>query len=80
MLTFSESENQKMIAQSIKDFGAKEMKPHTMKWDEAQEFPVDLFKKMGGLGLMGILVPEKFGGSGFGYLEYITALVEISKN
>ena len=79
MLTFSESENQKMIAQSIKDFGAKEMKPHTMKWDEAQEFPIDLFKKMGGLGLMGILVPEKFGGSGFGYLEYITALVEISK-
>jgi alkylation response protein AidB-like acyl-CoA dehydrogenase len=79
MVNFSETENQKMIAQSIKDFGAKEMKPHTMKWDEAQEFPIDLFRKMGELGLMGILVPEKYSGSGFGYLEYITALVEISK-
>jgi len=79
MVTFSESENQKMIAQSIKDFGAKEMRPNIMKWDEAQEFPVDLFHKMGTLGLMGILVPEKYSGSGFGYLEYITALLEISK-
>jgi alkylation response protein AidB-like acyl-CoA dehydrogenase len=50
-----------------------------MLWDEAQEFPLELFKKMGAMGLMGILVPEKYSGSGFGYLEYITALIEISK-
>lgn len=68
-----------MIAQTIKDFGAKEIRPNMMVWDEAQTFPVDLFKKMGDLGLMGILVPEKYNGAGFGYLEYITALVEISK-
>ena len=68
-----------MIAQTIKDFGAKEMRPYTMQWDEAQEFPIQLFQKMGTLGLMGILVPEKYSGSGLGYLEYITALVEISK-
>lgn len=79
MISFLETDNQNMIAQSIKDFGAKEMRPYTMEWDEAQEFPVQLFKKMGDLGLMGILVPEKYSGSGFGYLEYITALVEISK-
>jgi alkylation response protein AidB-like acyl-CoA dehydrogenase len=79
MITFVETDNQKMIAQTIKDFGAKEMRPHTMTWDEAQIFPVELFKKMGDLGLMGIMVPEKYNGSGFGYLEYITALVEISK-
>lgn len=79
MLSFVETDNQKMIAQSIKDFGAKEMRPHTMTWDEAQIFPVELFKKMGELGLMGIMVPEKYHGSGFGYLEYITALIEISK-
>lgn len=79
MISFLESDNQKLIAQSIKDFGAKEMRPYTMLWDEAQEFPVELFKKMGTMGLMGILVPEKYSGSGFGYLEYITALIEISK-
>jgi alkylation response protein AidB-like acyl-CoA dehydrogenase len=55
------------------------MRPYTMLWDESQEFPVSLFHKMGALGLMGIMVPEKFNGSGFGYLEYITALIEISK-
>jgi len=79
MISFSETDNQNMIAQTIKDFGAKEMKPYTMQWDEAQEFPIPLFQKMGALGLMGILVPEKYSGSGLGYLEYITALVEISK-
>ena len=79
MISFLESDNQKLIAQSIKDFGAKEMRPFTMVWDEAQEFPLELFQKMGTMGLMGILVPEKYSGSGFGYLEYITALIEISK-
>ncbi len=79
MISFFETDNQNMIAQTIKDFGAKEMRPYTMQWDEAQEFPLPLFHKMGTLGLMGILVPEKYSGSGLGYLEYITALVEISK-
>ena len=79
MLTFSETDSQQMIVQTIKDFGAKEMRPYTMVWDEAQEFPINLFKKMGALGLMGVLVPEKYSGAGFGYLEYITALLEISK-
>jgi len=79
MISFVETDNQKMIAQTIKDFGAKEIRPHIMTWDEAQIFPIDLFRKMGDLGLMGVMVPEKYNGSGFGYLEYITALVEISK-
>jgi alkylation response protein AidB-like acyl-CoA dehydrogenase len=79
MISFEETENQKMIAQMVKDFGAKEIKPHIMEWDETQEFPVSLFKKMGHHGLMGVLVPEIYGGSGFGYLEYITAIVEISR-
>jgi len=78
-MTFEESENQKMIAQMVRDFGAREIKPYMMDWDERQEFPVDLFKEMGGLGLLGVLVPEQYGGAGFGYLEYITAIVEISK-
>jgi alkylation response protein AidB-like acyl-CoA dehydrogenase len=76
---FSETENQKMIAQMIRDFGAKEITPKMMEWDESQHFPMDLFKKLGGLGLMGVLVPEEYGGSGFGYHEYVTAILELSK-
>lgn len=78
-ISFDQSENEKMIAQMIRDFGAKEIKPKMMEWDEAQHFPVDVFRKMGALGLMGVLVPEQYGGSGFGYHEYVTAIVELSK-
>lgn len=76
---FQTTENQKMIAQMVRDFGAKEIKPFMMEWDESQHFPADLFHKMGTLGLMGVLVPEEYGGSGFGYLEYVTAIAELSK-
>ncbi len=79
LISFEQTENQKMIAKMVHDFGVKEIVPNIMKWDETQEFPIDLFKKMGTLGLMGVLVPHEYGGTGFGYLEYITALVEISK-
>ena len=78
-MDFERNENQKMIAQMIRDFGEKEIKPNMMDWDESQEFPLQLFKKLGNLGLMGVLVPHEYGGSGFGYHEYVTAIVEISK-
>ncbi len=78
-INFSETENQKMIAQMIRDFGDREIKPKMMEWDESQHFPMDLFKKLGGLGLMGVLVPEEYGGSGFGYHEYVTAISELAK-
>ncbi|MBS1558732.1 MAG: acyl-CoA dehydrogenase family protein [Bacteroidetes bacterium] len=78
-MNFDVSENEKMIAQMVRDFGAKEIRPKMMEWDEAQHFPVELFKKMGTLGLMGVLVPEEYGGAGFGYHEYATAIAELSK-
>lgn len=78
-MTFNENENQKMIAQMIRDFGDKHIRPKLMDWDESQELPIDVLKKLGELGLMGVLVPEKYNGSGFGYLEYITTLEEIGK-
>jgi alkylation response protein AidB-like acyl-CoA dehydrogenase len=78
-VNFEETENQKMIAQMVRDFGAREIKPKMMEWDESQEFPIQLFRKMGALGLMGVLIPEEYGGAGFGYLEYITAIAEVSK-
>jgi len=76
---FDENENQTMIAQMVRDFAAKEIKPKMMEWDETQHFPAEVFHKMGQLGLMGVLVPEQYGGAGFGYLEYITAIIELSK-
>lgn len=78
-MNFSYSSTQKMIAQSIKDFAEKEIRPHIMEWDEAQTFPVPLFKKLGEMGFMGVLVPEELGGSGLNYHEYITIVEEISK-
>ncbi|MCO4818221.1 MAG: acyl-CoA dehydrogenase family protein [Bacteroidetes bacterium] len=78
-MNFEQTENQKMIADMIRDFAAKEIKPNLMEWDESQHFPVDLFRKMGDLGLMGVLVPTEYGGSGFGYYEYMTAIIEVSK-
>jgi alkylation response protein AidB-like acyl-CoA dehydrogenase len=76
---FSISDNQRMVAQMVKDFAEKNIRPHVMEWDEAQTFPIELFKKLGELGLMGVLVPEEYGGSGFGYFEYVTTIVEIAK-
>lgn len=72
-------ENKVMIIEMIKSFGEKEIKPNIMTWDEGQIFPVELFKKLGALGLMGVLVPQEYGGSGFGYEEYVTVISEISK-
>ncbi|KDN54915.1 acyl-CoA dehydrogenase [Flavobacterium seoulense] len=79
MMHFDYSETQNMIAQSIRDFADKNIKPYVMEWDEAQTFPVPLFKKLGEMGFMGVLVPEELGGSGLGYHEYITIVEEISK-
>ena len=78
-MDFSKNENQQMIADMIKKFGEENIKPKMMEWDESQEFPVEVFKKLGELGLMGVLVPEAYGGSGFSYTEYVTAIVELSK-
>jgi len=78
-MDFSHNENQKMIAQMVRDFGQKNILPHRNHWDEKQIFPVELFKQMGELGLMGVLVPTEYGGSGFGYFEYVTAITEVAK-
>lgn len=78
-MNFDISENESMIQQMVKDFAEKEIRPNIMKWDESQEFPVDVFKKAGELGLLGILVPTEYGGAGMGYNEYIMTIREIAK-
>ena len=79
MFNFTLNENQRMIAQMIRDFGAKEITPFRKEWDDQSFFPLDVFKKLGELGLMGVLVPTEYGGSGFGYFEYVTAIAELAK-
>ena len=75
MIEFNPTENQSMIAETIRKFAETHIRPDMMKWDEEQIFPVETFKKMGELGLMGILVPHKYGGAELSYFEYITAIV-----
>lgn len=78
-LNFSETENQAMIRQMIQDFAEKSIRPYMMDWDEKQYFPIETMRELGQLGLLGVLVPEEYGGSGFGYFEYVTAIVELAK-
>ncbi len=78
-MNFEQNDNQLMIAQMVRDFAEKEIRPHFMEWDESQEFPLHIFKKLGELGLMGVFIPEEYGGSGFSYFEYITVVAEIAK-
>ncbi|SEW16615.1 Acyl-CoA dehydrogenase [Chitinophaga sp. YR573] len=78
-MNFEPTEMQKQITQVIRDFGKTHIQPHVLEWDETQTFPLQLFKQLGELGLMGVLVPEQYGGSGLGYLEYVTVISEISK-
>jgi len=78
-MNFEHYENHDMITQMVRDFSEKEIRPHVMEWDEKQHFPVELFKKMGELGMMGVFVPVQYGGAGFGYFEYYTIVSEIAK-
>ena len=78
-MNFEISDTRKAIARSIQDFANKHIRPFMMDWDEKQTFPEELFHKLGEMGYMGVLVPEKYGGSGMDYHEYITVIEEISK-
>lgn len=78
-MNFSKTENQKLIAESIRKFGEQHIKPKMMEWDEDQVFPIELFKKLGEQGFMGVLIPSEYGGSGLGYFEYVTVISEIAK-
>jgi alkylation response protein AidB-like acyl-CoA dehydrogenase len=78
-MDFKQSELTQQVAQTAKDFALQYIKPHLMEWDESQEFPLHIFKEMGKLGLMGVFVPEEYGGSGMGYFEYNVVIQEIAK-
>ena len=78
-MDFNYTENQKIISETIRDFSKREIIPNMYDWDERQFFPIELFKKIGELGMMGVLVPEEYGGAGLTYDEYVTIISEISQ-
>lgn len=78
-MNFELSEVTEQVAHTARDFAQKKIKPHVMEWDESQEFPVHIFKQLGELGMMGVLVPHEYGGAGLSYFEYKAIIEEISK-
>lgn len=78
-MEFQQAELTEQVAQTARDFAAQHIKPYVMQWDESQEFPVEVFREMGKLGLMGVLVPEEYGGAGLSYFEYVAVIQEISR-
>ncbi|MBS1975317.1 MAG: acyl-CoA dehydrogenase family protein, partial [Bacteroidetes bacterium] len=78
-MEFQKNELTLQIAASVQDFALRHIKPYIMEWDENQQMPMHLFKEMGKLGVMGVLVPEQYGGAGLGYIEYVSIIQEIAK-
>ncbi len=78
-MNFQSSEITTQVAESARNFARQYIQPHLMEWDESQEFPVHIFKELGKLGMMGVFVPEEYGGTGLGYFEYSVVIQEIAK-
>ncbi|MEJ0079637.1 MAG: acyl-CoA dehydrogenase family protein [Puia sp.] len=78
-MDFELDEISRQVAATARDFANQHIRPHVMEWDESQHFPIEIMRAMGRLGLMGVVVPEEYGGSGMGYIEYILVIEEISK-
>jgi alkylation response protein AidB-like acyl-CoA dehydrogenase len=78
-LDFQLNEEQQHLKNMVRDFAEREIAPHVMRWDEACEFPLATIKELGKLGLMGAIFPQEYGGSGMGYVEYVTAIEELSR-
>lgn len=78
-MNFQADELTNQVAQTAREFALQHIKPHVMEWDETQVFPIAVFKELGKLGMMGVLVPQEYGGAGLGYFEYNAIIQEISK-
>src|ERR1700679_1762668 len=72
------TEQQEHLRREIREFAAREIAPHVAAWDEASEFPMDVVKKLGAMGLLGVIVPSEYGGAGLGYVDYVIAIEELS--
>ncbi len=78
-LDFSFTDEQQQLRRTVREFAEAEILPHVMEWDEASRFPAEIIPKLADLGLLGVIFPEKYGGAGFGYIEYVIAIEELSR-
>jgi alkylation response protein AidB-like acyl-CoA dehydrogenase len=78
-LDFQLSEEQRHLRKTVREFAEGEILPHVMEWDEAAHFPLETIKALGRLGLMGVIFPTEYGGAGMGYIEYASAIEELSR-
>ena len=78
-MDFLLNEEQQQLKKSVREFAEREIRPHVMEWDEAGEFPLAIVKELGKMGLMGVVFPPEYGGAGMGYVEYVTAIQELSR-
>ena len=78
-MNFAYTDEQRQLRKSIREFAEAEMKPHTMEWDESQEFPLEVFRALGRLGVLGAIFPEQLGGSGYSYEDYAIAVEELAR-
>ena len=78
-MDFSFTPEQQQLRKSIREFAEGEIRPHVMEWDEASHFPLEIMPKLAEMGLLGIIFPEEYGGAGFGYVEYVVAVEELSR-
>jgi alkylation response protein AidB-like acyl-CoA dehydrogenase len=76
---FGLTEEQEQLRKEVRDFAEREVAPHVSEWDEKSEFPQAVVKKLGAMGLMGVIFPEELGGAGMGYVEYVLAVEELSR-
>jgi alkylation response protein AidB-like acyl-CoA dehydrogenase len=78
-LDFSLTDEQQQLRRTVREFAETEIAPHVMEWDEASHFPSEIIPKLGEMGLLGVIFPEKYGGAGLGYIEYVIAIEELSR-
>ena len=78
-MDFQLNDEQLQLKKSIREFAEREIAPNVRKWDEGSEFPLSTLKEIGKLGLMGVVFPQELGGAGMGYVEYVTAIEELSR-
>ncbi|MDE3063385.1 MAG: acyl-CoA dehydrogenase family protein, partial [Acidobacteriota bacterium] len=72
------TEEQEQLRKEIREFAVREIAPHVMTWDETSTFPLDTVKKLGAMGLLGVIFPPEYGGAGLGYVDYVLAIEELS--
>ena len=78
-MDFQLNDEQLQLKKSVREFAEREIAPHVMEWDEASKFPLETVKELGKLGLLGTIFPPEYGGAGMGYVEYVTAIEELSR-